>query len=330
MDPRLKYPILLSVLAAVSTVALKSGAYALTGSVSLLSDAVESLVNLVAAVTAYCSLLYAARPVDRSHTYGHEKIEFFSSGLEGLLIVLAAVSIAGYAVRRLIHPEPLHPLGPGLLIALLASVINALVGTMLLRVGKQQGSIVLEADGRHLLSDVWSSVAVLLGLGLVVLTGKEMLDPLAALLISVHILVTGVDLLRRSFNGLMDHALPADELAAVRSAIEARLSPDMTFHALRTRRAGSRRFVDFHLLVPGCLTVQQAHNFTEQLEQAVRAVLPHLEVTVHIEPIEEQSAWEDSALLAIEHGRKPGPSASAKPASGETAAQTKDTAGGDR
>jgi cation diffusion facilitator family transporter len=305
MDSRLKYPILLSVLAAVLTVALKGGAYALTGSVGLLSDAVESLVNLVAALTAYLSLLYASKPVDRSHTYGHEKIEFFSSGLEGLLIVAAAGGIAWYAVRRLIQPEPLQPLGAGLLLAFLGGLINAAVAVVLLRAGRRHNSIVLEADGRHLLTDVWTGAAVLVGVGLVWLTGLERLDPLAALLVSVHILITGLDLVRRSFNGLMDHALPANEQAAVRAAIEAQLSPDMAYHALRTRQAGSRRFADFHLLVPGCLTVRQAHAFTEQIEQAVRAALPGLEVTVHIEPIEEQAAWEDSELLAVERGKDP-------------------------
>jgi cation diffusion facilitator family transporter len=313
VEARLKYPILLSILAAVATIGLKSAAYFLTGSVGLLSDAVESLVNLVAAVTAYLSLRYAARPVDESHTYGHEKIEFFSSGLEGVLIVVAAVAIAVYAVRRLVVAEPLEPLGPGLVLALIASAINGTVAVVLLRAGRKHGSIVLEADGRHLLTDVWTSAAVLAGLGLVWLTGVQWLDPVIALGVALNILWTGWDLIRRSFNGLMDHALPAEEQTAVRSAIEKHLGPDMDYHALRTRQAGRRRFVDFHLLVPGRLTVQQAHTLTGAIEEAVRGALPGLEVTVHIEPIEDSSAWRDSALLPLEQARRERDSAGQPP-----------------
>jgi cation diffusion facilitator family transporter len=304
VEKHLKYPIFLSILAAVATIALKSAAYLLTGSVGLLSDAVESLVNLVAAVTAYLSLHYAARPVDASHTYGHEKIEYFSSGLEGVLIVVAAASIAWYAVRRLLVPEPLQPLGLGLALALIASVINGAVAMVLLRAGRKHGSIVLEADGRHLLTDVWTSAAVLAGLGLVWLTGLYVLDPLIALAVSVNILWTGFRLIRRSFDGLMDHALPAEEQAAVRSAIERRLGPNMTYHALRTRQAGRRRFVDFHLLVPGRMSVQQAHTLTGEIEDAVRDTLPEMEVSVHIEPIEDSAAWSDSALLPVEEAQR--------------------------
>lgn len=304
VEARLKYPILLSILAAVLTLALKSAAYLLTSSVGLLSDAVESLVNVAASVTAYLSLHYAARPVDESHTYGHEKIEFFSSGLEGVLIVVAAIATAWYAVQRLFAPQPLQPLGPGLAISLLASVLNGLVAVVLLRAGRRYGSIVLEADGRHLLTDVWTSVAVLVGLSLVWLTGKHMLDPLIALIVAVNILWTGFNLIRRSFDGLMDHALPAEEQDAVRAAIERQLGPNMDYHALRTRQAGRRRFVDFHLLVPGQLTVQEAHTLTAAVEDSVRGVLPEMEVSVHIEPIEDMSAWQDSALVRLEEARR--------------------------
>jgi cation diffusion facilitator family transporter len=304
VEARLKYPILLSIVAALLTLALKSAAYLLTGSVGLFSDAVESLVNVAAAVTAYLSLHYAAKPVDESHTYGHEKIEFFSSGLEGVLILAAAAGIAWYAVQRLIAPQPLQPLGPGLAISLIASLINGAVAVVLLRAGRRHHSIVLEADGRHLLTDVWTSAAVLLGLSLVWLTEVQMLDPLIALVVAANILWTGFDLIRRSFDGLMDHALPPQEQAAVRSAIEQHLGPNMDYHALRTRRAGRRRFVDFHLLVPGRLSVQQAHTLTGQIEESVRGVLSELEVTVHIEPIEDKSSWRDSALVPLEEARR--------------------------
>lgn len=304
VEARLKYPILLSIAAAMLTLALKSAAYVLTSSVGLLSDAVESLVNVVAAVTAYLSLRYAARPVDESHTYGHEKIEFFSSGLEGVLIIVAAGAIAWYAVQRLFTPQALEPLGAGLTISLIASVINGVVAVVLLRAGRQYGSIVLEADGRHLLSDVWTSAAVLVGLSLVWLTGVQLLDSVIGLAVSANILWTGFDLIRRSFNGLMDHALPPQEQAAVRAAIERHLGPNMDYHALRTRQAGRRRFVDFHLLVPGQLTVQQAHTLTGAIEDSVRGALPELEVSVHIEPIEDSSAWRDSALVPLEEARR--------------------------
>jgi cation diffusion facilitator family transporter len=298
----LRYPVLLSILAALATLALKSTAYGVTGSVGLLSDALESLVNLAAAVTALASLWYAAQPVDPNHTYGHEKIEYFSSGLEGALILVAAGGIAWYAVRRLFDPQPLEALDVGAAIALVASLINLGVAQVLLRVGRRAGSIILEADGQHLMTDVWTSLGVVTGMFLVYLTGWTVLDPIIALLVSANIVWTAWDLLRRSFNGLMDHALPADEQARVRAAVERLLRPGLHYHALRTRQAGARRFVDFHLLVPGGWTVQEAHDFTEEIEEAVRRALPGTEVTVHIEPIEAPAAWQDSALIDLEKG----------------------------
>jgi cation diffusion facilitator family transporter len=306
---RLQSIVLLSIAAAVVTLALKTAAYFLTGSVGLLSDAAESIVNLLAALTAYLSLRYAAKPVDESHTYGHEKIEFFSSGLEGVLILTAAGMIAWYAVQRLITGGKPEALGLGLMLSLAAAAINGVVAQILLRYGRKYQSIVLEADGRHLMTDVWTSVGVVAGLSLVWATERAgwalyQLDPIIALVIAANIVWTGYDLIRRSFNGLMDHALPEAEQAAVREAIETHLGPGMTFHALRTRQAGSRRFVDFHLLVPGRYTVQHAHALTGVIEDAVRATLPGLEVTVHIEPIEEPAAWQDSALLPIEEAAR--------------------------
>jgi cation diffusion facilitator family transporter len=307
VEQHLHRPVLLSIAAALTTLALKSVAYWITGSVGLLSDAVESVVNLLAAGTAYLSLLYAARPVDESHTYGHEKIEYFSSGLEGVLIGVASFAIGWVAVRRLFVPEQLESLGPGLAISLVAAAINGGVAVVLLRVGRKHGSIVLEADGQHLMTDVWTSIAVVVGLGLVKLTGWEVLDPLVALAMAVNILWTAAGLVRRSFNGLMDHALPEAEQEAVRAAIASRLAPGMDFHALRTRQAGTRRFADFHLLVPGSMSVRDAHERTGLVEDAVRAALPGLEVTVHVEPIEEPQAHADSELLAVERKRRQTP-----------------------
>ncbi len=302
--PHLSRPILLSLAASVVTLALKAIAFAMTGSVGLLSDAADSVVNLLAAGTAYLSLLYAARPVDATHAYGHEKIEYLSSGLEGWLIAVAALTIAWLAVHRLIEPQPLEALGPGLLITAVTLVINGTVGAVLLRAGRRHGSIVLEADGHHLVADVWTSGAVIVGLGLVWLTQVRVFDPIVALLVAGNILWTALGLLRRSVNGLLDHALPEDEQEAVRTAIAGQLKPGMDFHALRTRRAGTRRFADFHLLVPGSMTVREAHALTGRVEDAVRAALPGLEVTVHVEPVEEPAAYADSEMLAVEQKRK--------------------------
>ncbi|MFL5340510.1 MAG: cation diffusion facilitator family transporter [Gemmataceae bacterium] len=296
----LRGPILLSILAALLTLGLKTAAWALTGSVGLLSDALESGINLLAACAALFSLWYSSRPVDASHTYGHEKIEFFSSGLEGGLIVVAALGITAGAIDRLVHPVRLESLGAGTLLAAAAAVINLAVAIVLLRAGRKHHSIVLEADGQHLMTDVWTSVAVVVGVGLVKATGQQWLDPIAALIMAANILWTGFGLLRKSFNGLMDHALPEDELVKLRAAITSRLEPHTTFHALRTRRSGPRRFADCHLLVPGDWPVQQAHDLGERIEAAVRAALPGLELTLHIEPIDAAVSWEDSALLNIE------------------------------
>jgi cation diffusion facilitator family transporter len=303
-QPHLKYPIVLAILAAVVTFALKWLAYYLTGSVGLLSEAAESGVNLLAALTALASLWYSAQPVDTSHTYGHEKIEYFSSGLEGVLILVAAVGIGCYAVGRLVTPQPLESLNVGTVLALVAAGVNFAVGQLLLRVGRAHSSIVLEAGGRHLMTDVWTTVAVVAGLGLVSLTEKFWLDSLLGLVVAANIVWTGCDLLGRSFNGLMDHALPVQEQAAVRAAIETLIEPGMDYHALRTRRAGSRRFADFHLLVPGAFSVRRAHELTARIEEAIRNVLPGIQVTVHVEPIEDRAAWEDSELVPLEQAER--------------------------
>lgn len=292
--------VLLSVLAALLTIGLKAAAYWLTGSVGLLSDALESGINLFAAVTAYFSLTYSHRPVDATHTYGHEKIEFFSSGLEGVLIVVAGVATGWVAVNRLIHPAELSDLGLGTALALGASVINLAVGLVLVREGKRHHSIVLEANGKHLLTDVWTSVAVVGGLVIVWATGIYALDPVIAILVGANIVWTGVRLIRRSFDGLMDHALSSAELEQIRKTIRLHTPPGSAFHALRTRQAGPRKFADFHLLVPGAKTVRSAHDLGMTIEAALAEVLPGVEVTIHIEPIEDQASWEDNSLRGIE------------------------------
>jgi cation diffusion facilitator family transporter len=304
-DPRLKNAVLLSIVAAILTLALKCASYFLTGSVGILSDAAEAGVNMFAALMAYFSLWYSAQPVDPEHTYGHEKIEFFASGLEGVLILTAAAGISGYAIFRLLgHEIYLEQLGIGTVVVAAATLINLAVGLYLLRIGRARESIVLEADGKHLMTDVWASVGVITGLTLVTVTGFQALDAAVALLVAASFVWTGYDLVRRSFHGLMDHALPVVEQEVVRAVIAGRLEPGMDFHALRTRKAGSQRFADFHLLVPGDLTVKRAHAITAKIEEAVRAALPGIEVTVHIEPIEEKAAWEDSALLLLEQAAR--------------------------
>jgi cation diffusion facilitator family transporter len=296
----LRFPIILSIGAAILTLGLKYAAYLMTGSVGLLSDALESGINLLAALTAYFSLWYAARPADATHTYGHEKIEFFSSGLEGGLIVVAAVAIIRTSILRLITPVELEALGIGTLLSAAAAAVNFAVARILLRVGRKHRSIVLEADGHHLMTDVWTSVAVIVGVVLVMLTGRQWLDPVAALLMAANITWTGFQLIRRSFHGLMDRALSDEELAALRAAITAHLEPGTTFHALRTRRSGARRFADCHLLVPGSWSVKQGHDLAERIESAVRTALPGLQLTLHIEPIESRASWEDSELIGVE------------------------------
>jgi cation diffusion facilitator family transporter len=298
-EPNLRGPILLSVAAAVVTIGMKAAAYLITGSVGLFSDALESGVNLLAALTAYLSLWYSARPADPNHAFGHEKIEFFSSGLEGVLVGVAGVGTAWYAADRLIHPAPLEALGLGGALALAASAINFAVARVLLVVGRRHGSMVLEADGHHLMTDVWTSVAVVGGLGLVWLTGVKELDALLALAVGLHIVWVGVGLVRRSFDGLMDHALPAAEVAGLRAAITAALPPGTTFHLLRTRQAGRRKFADFHLLVNGGLTVRAAHALAHQVEAELRATAPDLVVSTHVEPIDEQASWEAAELARL-------------------------------
>ncbi|MFO0847486.1 MAG: cation diffusion facilitator family transporter [Gemmataceae bacterium] len=304
-QPNLRGPIVLSVVAAVLTIGMKGTAYLITGSVGLFSDALESGVNLLAALTAYFSLWYSSRPADPNHTFGHEKIEFFSSGLEGVLIGVAGIGTAYYAVNRLIFPAELQALGLGGGLALAASAINFAVARVLLTVGRRHGSVVLEADGHHLMTDVWTSVGVVGGLGLVWLTGVRELDALLALAVGLHIVWVGVRLVRVSFDGLMDHALPPAEVDELRVAITAALPPGTAFHLLRTRRAGRRKFADFHVLVSGALTVREAHDIAHSVEERLRERLPELMVATHIEPIDDPNSWEADELARLGEAVEP-------------------------
>ncbi|BAY47331.1 cation diffusion facilitator family transporter [Scytonema sp. HK-05] len=286
----------LSIAAAIVTIALKFGAYLLTGSVGLLSDAIESIVNLVAAVVALWALTYAAKPADAEHTFGHSKAEYFSSGAEGALIVVAAISIAFEAWERLLHPEPLTQLGLGLALSLFATAINGVVAFVLLRAGRRLRSITLRADAHHLFTDVVTSGGVVLGIFLVKVTGALVLDPIVALLVAANIVWTGFRLLRETGSALLDAALPKEEIDAILLILNEYKRQDIQFHALRTRIAGTRRFVSFHVLVPGSWTVQQGHDLCEAIELAISRALPVTHVTTHLEPLEDPASWEDQEL----------------------------------
>jgi cation diffusion facilitator family transporter len=265
---------------------LKLVAYRLTGSVGLFSDAIESLVNLVGGFMALAMLTIAARPADEDHPYGHSKAEYFSSGVEGSLILLAAVSIGYAAVGRLIAPKPLEQIGLGLVISVLASLVNLVVALLLLRVGRKRNSITLEANAQHLLTDVWTSVGVVAGVGAVALTGWQRLDPLVALGVAANIVWTGVGIVRRSTAGLMDSALSADDQAAVQRVLQTHQEGGVQFHKLQTRQAGARKFVSVHVLVPSGWTVDRGHALAGHIASDVRQALPEASVITHLEPLD--------------------------------------------
>ena len=284
---------LLSIAAAVITIVLKTLAWKLTGSVGLLSDAIESGVNLVAAIGAFWALSLAAKPADRTHHYGHFKAEYFSSGLESVLIVVAALAILHEAIGRLHQPEPLEQLGLGLVISVLATVLNAVVAVVLLRAAKRFDSITLRADAQHLLTDVWTSSGVVVGIGLVKLTGLTILDPLIAIVVALNIVFTGWQLFHETASGLLDRSLPEAEQQRVEELLAAHETEQIRFHALRTRVAGSRRFISFHVLVPGDWSVRAGHDLCEQLEHKLAEAVPRSHVLTHLEPIDDPRSWDD-------------------------------------
>lgn len=287
-------------MAAVATITLKAVAYLLTGSVGLLSDALESVVNLIGAMMAMAMLVIAAQPPDDEHSYGHDKAEYFASGVEGTLIIIAAISIALAAWQRLISPRPLEEVGWGLTISVVASMVNFGVARILLRAGKQHNSIALEADGRHLMTDVLTSVGVVVGVAAVAITGWLRLDPIVALIVAANIVWEGWKLLRKTVSGLMDTALPVEDRDQIQ-AILAKYEPTgIQFHALRTRRAGARRFMSVHVLVPGSWTVQQGHHLLEQIENDLRSELPNVSVFTHLESLDDVSSWQDMTLDRVE------------------------------
>lgn len=287
----------LSIAAAIATISLKTVAYLLTGSVGLLSDAIESLVNLAGAIMALTMLWIAARPADESHVYGHSKAEYFASLVEGVLILTAAAGIFTTAANRLMHPAALESLGIGLGVSIVASLINFAVARILLLQGRSRNSITLEADAQHLMTDVWTSAGVIGGVAIAGLTGWTVLDPILAILVALNIVWTSFQLIRRSVLGLMDTALPQKEQDLIADVMKKYHTRGVTFHALRTREAAARRFVSVHMLVPGKWTVHDAHHMAEDFESDVRTALGGvITVFTHIEPVEDHLSMEDMSL----------------------------------
>ena len=287
----------LSIGAALATIALKAAAWWLTGSVGLLSDALESLVNLAAALLALWMLRLAASPPDEQHPYGFSKAEYFSAGIEGGLIVLAAAGILFAAIPRLVNPQPLEMPVLGLALTTVATLLNFAVARSLMGAGRRFHSITLEADGRHLMTDVWTSLGVLAGVALVFATDLYWLDALVALGVAAHIVWTGAELMRRSIRGLLDAAIsPVHKDEVTRLFGEYSRRYGVSFHALRTRQAGARRFLSFHMLVPDAWTVSQAHKLSEELEERIRSLVPNASIDSHIEPISDPASYEDQGL----------------------------------
>lgn len=286
----------LAIATAVMTIGLKMVAYLLTGSVGLLSDAIESGVNLVAAVFALIVLTVAAQPPDEEHTYGHDKVEYFAGGMEGTLILIAAVTIAYSAVQRFLSPQPLEQLDVGLIVSVLATILNFIVGRVLLQAGKEYRSVTLEADANHLLADVRTTVGVLLSLVAVWLTDWYFLDPLIALVVAGQIVWAGYRLVRNSVLGLMDTALPPEEVKQIEDIIERHAHNGVHYHALRTRQSGAQRFMTVHIQVPGSWSVQEGHTLLEEIEQDVNRQLRPISIVTHLEPVEDPRSWEDIEL----------------------------------
>jgi cation diffusion facilitator family transporter len=293
----LKKFLYLSIAAAVATISLKLFAWALTDSVGLFSDALESCVNLVAAIVALIMISIAEKPADEEHMFGHYKAEYFSSAIEGGLIILAAFSIIWSAVPRIIYPQPLENIGAGLLVAIGASLINLVVGLILLREGRKRNSITLEADGKHLMTDVYTSAGVLIGIALVKLTGWQVLDGIVAIGVALNILWAGFQLMRRSALGLLDTSLHENDRLTISNLLEEFKSKEIEFHSLMTRQSGQRKFISLHVLMPGEWTIQQGHNVAEEIERKIRDGFdPPVTVFTHLEPKEDPLSMQDIGI----------------------------------
>ncbi len=293
----------LSVVAAVITFVLKLAAWRITGSVGLLSDALESLANLAAAFVALGTLAVAARPADEDHAFGHSKAEYFAAGVEGALIIVAAATIGWSAVERFFSPQALQQPAAGLAVSAAASAVNLVVARVLARVGRKRNSIALEADARHLMTDVWTSGGVIIAVALVAITGWWWLDPLIGVLLAVHIVATGYALVRESMLGLMDTGLPTPQMESIRAVLAKYEAGGVQHHALLTRRAAARQFMSVHLLMPGSWSITRGHDVAEKIEADLRKAVPGLVVLTHIEPDDDPISWHDVEL----ERKDPGP-----------------------
>lgn len=287
----------LSIATACVTIGLKAGAYWLTGSVGLLSDALESGVNLVTALFALIVLGVAAQPPDEEHAFGHSKVEYFSGGLEGGLILVAAMTIGISAVQRLLRPVPLEQLGIGLAISVVAALLNLVTARILLRAGEEYRSLPLVAEARHLMTDVWTTAGVVVGVAAVALTGWSALDSIIALVVAGQIVYTGIKLMRESALGLMDTALPPVEQQILIDILDKRQEDGVYYHALRTRQSGAQRFVSVHVQVPGAWSVQEGHALLEEVEAEIREALRPVSILTHLEPLEDPASWQDIPLI---------------------------------
>ncbi|MGL5032199.1 MAG: cation diffusion facilitator family transporter [Microcystaceae cyanobacterium] len=286
----------LSIGAAIATILLKSGAYWFTGSVGLLSDAMESGVNLLAACVAFWALSVASKPPDDEHPFGHTKAEYFSSGLESAFILIAAASIGFAAWGRLLDPQPLERVEIGLMLSLIATVVNGVTAWILLKAGRRLNSITLRADAHHIFTDVWTSIGVVIAIILVKITNWYILDPLIAIVVALNIIWTGVRLMRETLSGLMDQAIPKEEIHQITAFFNTYEEQGISFHLLRTRIAGAQRFIYFHVIVPGEWTVKEGHDLCENIEAAIAEMLPGSHVTTHLEPMEDPRSWEHSPM----------------------------------
>jgi len=283
----------ISIIASILTIILKWAAYKVTGSVGFLSDAMESFINLAAGIVALIMLTIAAHPPDKEHPFGHDKAEYFSSLIEGLLIVLAAIGIVYAAVNRIYHPRPLEELNIGMALSLLATLINFVTARILMHFGRKHNSITLEADAHHLMTDVWTTIGIVVGILLVKLTNWQLLDPLMAIGVALSIVYTGAKLIVRSTDGLMDSKLSEKELKLIRKILDRYKEQGIDYHALYTRQSSSKSFITFHLLIPGDLTIYQSHDFSKKIEKEIAAALPYSSVFIHLEPLNDPESFDD-------------------------------------
>lgn len=292
----------ISIAAAITTILLKFSAYVITGSIGFFSDAIESFVNLVTATTSLIALRIAERPADAQHAYGHTKAEYFASVVEGVSILIASGGIALAAFSRLAHPQPIHGPFLGIVISVLASSVNALVAIVLFRAGRKHRSIALESEAHHLMTDVWTSVAVIAGVGAVFFTNIQLLDPLIALMVSANIVFSGFRIIKNSVLGFMDTSISAEDIRGVEEVLHRHCIRDISYHGLRTRSSASRRFVTFHVLVPGHWTVRRGHNLLEKIEQDLHGKFEKMTITTHLEPREDARSSDDISLDRTQNG----------------------------